>query len=205
VSMLAAKRGRRFLVVICHPVPNSFVRVVAERAITSLRANNHEVEVLDLDELQFDPCLTKAEWAAGNRGEAALDGPLIPHVQAVRSATDLVLVYPTWYGSMPAKMKGWFDRVWGRGVAWDLAPENVVPRPLLRNITNIWVLTSHGSSRPVNWLQGEAGRHFLRRTLRLTCSRRCRTHWIAMYGNDVRTDTDRRAFLDRVAQRFSKL
>jgi NAD(P)H dehydrogenase (quinone) len=194
--------SRRFLVVICHPVPNSFVRVVSSRAIESLHANGHEVDVIDLDDLQFDPVVGETEWKARDLG---VPQALNRHVDALRWATDLVLVYPTWYGGMPALLKGWFDRVWGRGVAWELAAGRAVPRPLLRNIGHIWILTTHGSSKRMNVVQGEAGRQFVRRTLRLTCSPVCRTHWISFYGNDVASDADRRAFLERVGQCFDRV
>ncbi len=175
---------------------------MASRAIASIKVNGHEVDVIDLDAEGFDPCVGEVEWK--NR-DSGVPESLARHVDALRWATDLVLVYPTWYGSMPALLKGWFDRVWGRGVAWDIAPGAAVPRPLLRHITNIWVLTSHGSSKRMNMVQGEAGRQFMLRTVRLTCSRRCRTRWVAFYGNDLATNADRQAFLDHVVQQFAKI
>jgi NAD(P)H dehydrogenase (quinone) len=194
--------SRRFLVVMTHPVPDSLLRSAGLRTVDALRAGGHEVDVLDLDQECFDPVLGAQEWAARNDGVPA---SLARSVDALRWATDLVLVYPTWYGGFPAMLKGWFDRVWGKGVAWDLSPGRPIPKPLLRNISRVWAVTTHGSTKPMNMAQGEAGRQFLRRGIRLTCARLCRVTWIAFYGNDSATESDRKAYLDRVTSVFSRV
>ena len=60
-------------------------------------------------------------------------------------------------------------------------------RPLLRNVRRIVVVTTHGSSKLVNSLQGEGGKRVVTRALRSLCNRRCRTTWVAMYGVDTST------------------
>ncbi len=193
--------GRRFVVVLCHPLPDSFVRAAGDRAMRALASGGHGVEVLDLDAEGFNPLLSQTEWALRETG---VPDTLTAHVDALRRATDLVLVYPTWYGGMPALMKGWFDRVWGRGVAWEIRRGSGRPHGLLRNITSVWVVTSHGSNRWVNFGQGEGGLRFVRRTLRLTCAPWIRTHWVAFYGNDSAEESERLAFLARVERVFAK-
>ncbi len=194
--------ARRFVVVVCHPIPESFVRVAGNKAVSALIASGHTVQVIDLDAEGFDPVLSPQEWEAGSDG---LPQALAPHASALRTATDLVLVYPTWYGGMPARLKGWFDRVWRRGVSWDCQAATGRPHGLLRNITHVWVVTSHGSGRKVNFAQGEGGLRFVRRTLRLSCSPWMRTRWVAFYGNDSANDADRKAFLERVTSVFSRV
>jgi NAD(P)H dehydrogenase (quinone) len=75
----------------------------------------------------------------------------------------------------------------------------------LRNVRRIVVVTTHGSSKFVNALQGEGGKRVVTRSLRSLCSRRCRTTWVAMYGVDTSTAGDRSAFLDRVERRLAAL
>jgi NAD(P)H dehydrogenase (quinone) len=193
---------RRFVVVVCHPIQESFVRVAGDNAISALIASGHTVQVIDLDAEGFDPLLSAQEWQTGSGG---LTEVLAPHASALRSATDLVLVYPTWFGGMPARLKGWFDRVWRQGVSWDRQTATGRPHGLLRNITHVWVVTSHGSGRGVNFAQGEGGLRFVRRTLRLSCSPWMRTRWVAFYGNDSANDADRHAFLERVTSVFSRV
>ncbi len=105
----------------------------------------------------------------------------------LRWCETLVLVYPTWWSGQPAMLKGWIDRVWANGVAWTLPAGSSRIRPLLCNVRRIVVVTTHGSSKLVNSLQGEGGKRVVTRALRSLCSRRCRTTWVAMYGVDTST------------------
>ncbi|MEZ5247791.1 MAG: NAD(P)H-dependent oxidoreductase [Ilumatobacteraceae bacterium] len=116
-----------------------------------------------------------------------------------------MLVYPTWWAGQPAMLKGWFDRVWAMGVAWDLPAGTNHIRPLLRNIHTLVAVTSHGSSKWVNAVEGETGKRTMTRALRFACNVRVRTHWIAFYGIDRASDRSRRRFLDRVEERLATL
>jgi NAD(P)H dehydrogenase (quinone) len=181
--------SRRVLKVIAHPVPTALVRSGGDAAETALRHAGHEVRVIDLYADNFDPVVSRAELQR-RKGDPLSDVVRV-HTESLQWATDLLLVYPTWYGNPPAMLKGWFDRVW-----MDCS---------LRNITNIWVVTSHGSPKYMNMVAGEGGKKLIERVLRLQCSRLCRVRWVAFYGNDTATQTDRVAFLERVARRFSQV
>ncbi|MDP9463882.1 MAG: NAD(P)H-dependent oxidoreductase, partial [Actinomycetota bacterium] len=131
------------------------------------------------------------------------------HADDLRWCDALVLVYPTWWSGQPAMLKGWIDRVWANGVAWTMSSSGPTGanrlRPLLRNVRRIVVVTTHGSSKLINSLQGEGGKRVVTRALRSLCSRRCRTTWVAMYGVDRSTAEDRGKFLDRVERRLATL
>jgi len=101
-------------------------------------------------------------------------------------------------------LKGWIDRVWMHGVAWELAAGSARLRPLLRNVRSITVVTTHGSSKWVNALEGEVGKRTVTRVLRSMCSRRCRTRWIALYGIDRSTEAQRQRFLARITRRLGR-
>ncbi len=116
-----------------------------------------------------------------------------------------MLVYPTWWSGQPAMLKGWIDRVWVAGVAWELPVGANVLRPLLRNIRRIVVVTGHGSSKFVNALEGEGGKRTVTRSLRAMCSRRTRTRWCAIYGLDNASEAARERFLSKVARTMSRL
>lgn len=196
------RRPRRMLIVLAHPVPESFVGAIAERAAAALEASGHEVHVLDLYADDFDARLSRAEWR--DRGSASTWTHLSSHVEALRWADGLVFVYPTWFGAQPAILKGWFDRVWGEGVAYDVPADGSRVRGRLTNIASIDVITTHGSNKIMNSLQGEPGKRVILRGMRSMCGLRCRTSWIAFYGNDQAAAPDRRAFLDRVSVTLSK-
>ena len=191
------------LVVHCHPDPLSFVAALRERVVETLRAKGHAVRERDLYAEGFDPEFSAAEHA--RHLQPGVDPDLIGHTDDLQWCETLVLVYPTWWSAQPAMLKGWFDRVWVRGVAWELPEDSARIRPLLRNVRRIVAVTTHGSSKFVNAVEGEAGKRTMTRALRLMCHRRCHTRWLAMYDVDRSTLADRRQFLRRVERRIARL
>ena len=117
----------------------------------------------------------------------------------------LVLVYPTWWSGQPAMLKGWIDRVWVNGVAWTLPEGANRLQPGLHNIRRLVAVTTHGSPKWINMVEGEGGKRTVTRSLRTMCHPRARTTWLAMYGIDTATDAQRTGFLDRVERRLTRL
>lgn len=190
------------LVVYAHPVEGSFCSAVRDRAIAALEASGHSVRVTDLYADGFTPELS--EWEHEHHLEPDKPG-ITGSVDDLRWCDTIVLVYPTWLSSQPAILKGWIDRVWVSGVAYHLPTGSNRIRPLLTNVRRLVVITTHGSSRFVNRLQGEPGKRIVTRSIRLMCHRFARTQWIALYRMDRCSDGDRRAFLDRVDRRLRRL
>lgn len=193
----------RVLVIHCHPDPASFVAAAHRRVLDGLGRAGHEVRDRDLYHEGFDPLFTADERARHLEPGASAD--LAGHVADLQWCEALVLVYPTWWSGQPAMLKGWFDRVWVRGVVWDLPDGANRLRPQLRNVRRIIAVTTHGSDKRTNALEGESGKRTITRSLRLMCHRRCRTSWWAFYDVDRSTDERRRAFLDRVEERAAAL
>jgi NAD(P)H dehydrogenase (quinone) len=193
----------RALVVYCHPNPDSFTAAARDRAAAALRGAGHDVRLTDLYADGFRPAMSCDERSTHKQPGIA---PELQHyADDLRWAQTLVLVYPTWWSGQPAMLKGWIDRVWVAGVAWELPPGANVLRPLLRNIRRIVVVTTHGSSKLINALEGEAGKRTVTRSMRVMCSRRTRTTWCAMYGLDTAGDEARQRFLAKVARAISRL
>jgi putative NADPH-quinone reductase len=193
----------RVLVVFSHPNPDSLGGAALARAIDGLATGDHEVRVTDLYADGFDPAMTAAERLS--HAEPGVGPELQRHADDLAWAEALVLVYPTWWSGQPAMLKGWIDRVWVAGVAWELPEGANVLRPLLHNVRRIVVVTTHGSSKWINSLQGEAGKRTVTRSIRTMCSKRTRTTWCALYGLDTADGSKRNAFLDRVERTLAKL
>lgn len=192
----------RTLVIYCHPNDRSLVAAAKDRVIDGLRAAGHEVHLTDLYADRFRPELSAEEHRV--HLEPGIAPELRPYADDLRWAEAIVLVYPTWWSGQPAMLKGWMDRVLGAGVAWDLPDGARNVRPLLTDIRRIAVVTTHGSSKLVNALEGESGKRTAFRSLRAVCSRRVRTSWTAIYALDRAGEVERTAWLDRVEQRFRK-
>lgn len=130
---------------------------------------------------------------------------IAPYAANLRWCEALVFVYPTWWAGQPAMLKGWIDRVWVAGVAYELPEGATRIRPRLHNIRRLVVVTSHGSSKLINSLEGEGGKRIVNRSLRVLCSKKARTKWLALYSIDTTSDAKRAAHLDRVEKVMREL
>jgi NAD(P)H dehydrogenase (quinone) len=193
----------RALVVSCHPVEESFVAAACKRVLAGLAAAGAEVRHTDLYAIGFDPHFS-AEERAEHRNPGC-DPSIESHAADLQWCDTLVLVYPTWWSGQPAMLKGWMDRVWACGVAWTMPPGADRLQPGLRNVRRLVAVTTHGSSKLVNAMEGEAGKRTVTRSLRTMCHPFARTTWLAFYGVDTSSAARREAFLDRVERRIRRL
>jgi len=193
----------RALVVYCHPDDGSFVRAVRDRVTTALRSQGAEVRVDDLYAYGFDPAFTGTDHR--RHLEPGADPSLQRYVDDLLWCDTLVFVYPTWWSGQPAMLKGWIDRVWVNGVAWDLPPGSDRIERRLTNVRRLVAVTTHGSSKWVNAIEGEAGKRVVLRQLRLDCPPLARSTWLALYCVDQSDRARRQAFLDRVGRTMARL
>jgi NAD(P)H dehydrogenase (quinone) len=203
MSRRSSTSPRRVLVIFCHPCTEGFIPSAFDQVAVGLRAAGADVRVHDLYREGFVPELSAQEHRA--HAEPGVVDELQRHADDLRWCDTLILVYPTWWSGQPAMLKGWIDRVWASGVAWELPEGANRLRPTLRNVRQLVAVTSHGSSKLVNSLQGEGGKRTLFRSLRAMCHPLTRTHWLAFYGIDA-DDADRRvAYLDQLAARIERI
>jgi len=193
----------RALVIFCHPLDDSYVAAVRDRVLAGLERAGAEVRLSDLYADGFDPLFTAADHRDHMR--PGTDPSLARYAADLQWCEMLVLVYPTWWAGQPAMLKGWIDRVWANGVAWTLPADSTRLRPGLRNIRRLVAVTTHGSPKYVNAIEGEGGKRTVTRSLRLMCHPLARTTWLALYGVDTLSERRRRAFLDRVERRITRL
>ena len=104
---------RSILILLGHPDRNSLCGALANRYATAAEQAGHHVRTIALGELDFDPLLRH-----GYRQPQPLEPDLQDAADAISRCDHLVLVYPTWWGAMPALLKGFFDRVLLPGYAY---------------------------------------------------------------------------------------
>lgn len=107
----------------------------------------------------------------------------------------LVAVYPTWWGSVPAVLLDAINQLVGPWIDGN-EPADTSP---LRSITAVHIVTSHGSSKFVNRLQGEPGLQLWRRSIVPLCAPGASFQWQSMYGIDRASPTARTEFLRSVS------
>jgi len=104
----------KVLLVLGHPRKDSLCGALADAFAAGARQAGVDLRRLDLCELQFNPNVV-----AGSPRNQALEPAIREAVELVRWADHLVFVFPTWWGTMPALMKGFLDRVLMPGFAFE--------------------------------------------------------------------------------------
>lgn len=195
---------RHALVVLAHPCEDSFSAALARTATESMTAAGATVEVLDLYACGFAAVMSATERAAYMSDTPISDPMVSEHAAAVARADTLVVVYPTWWSGPPAILKGWFERVLVRGVAFELDPRSGRIRPCLGHIRHIIGISTYGSPRHYVWAINDNGRRIVTRSLRMVAGWRTRTTWLGLYAIDTASEADRIAFMARVADRVRR-
>ncbi|MTH15496.1 NAD(P)H-dependent oxidoreductase [Flavobacterium sp. LC2016-01] len=108
------------LIVYCHPSKKSYTFQVLERLKSVIAKENWNLEISDLYTSNFQSDLSETEYE--REGFAKLDLPISEDVLAeqkkIEKADCIIFLYPVWWSDCPAKLKGWFDRVYSVGYAY---------------------------------------------------------------------------------------
>ena len=105
------------LIVLDHPDPKSFSAAVAKRFNAGAEKAGHTTELADLNAEGFDPRWSMADIEADRTGQAPAD--VLKEQARIARADAIGFVFPLFWWGMPATMKGWVDRVWSWGWAYD--------------------------------------------------------------------------------------
>lgn len=108
----------RALIVTAHPEPQSLTNSLAARIGAGLESAGHGFEIADLAAEGFDPRFTPGDLAV-HRRKAARPADVAAEQARIERADALVLVFPVYWWSMPALLKGWIDRVFSNDWAFD--------------------------------------------------------------------------------------
>ena len=195
----------RIQVVHGHPLTDSYNAALFQRICQTLRDGGHDVTATDLYRENFQPALTESERRTYLTPPYDSSG-VQRYADALRAVDGIILCFPHWWFSMPAIVKGYFDRVWGPGIAFSHDRDGGRIVPLLSNIKLFGVVTSYGAPWwIVNLYAGNPGRKVLMRGLRPLCHAKADTFYLAHYDMDHSTPQTRSRFLDKVAARLGRL
>lgn len=120
-------------IVLAHPIHRSLTQAVARKVAEGIAASGagHGAEIVDLMAEGFDPRFTERDAAVLAR-QAVPDEDVLAEQARLDRSDALVLVYPVYWWSMPALLKGWIDRVFSNGWAYDDTPEAGIVKRLGR-------------------------------------------------------------------------
>ncbi|MDA5556590.1 NAD(P)H-dependent oxidoreductase [Shimia sp. MMG029] len=94
------------LTVLDHPTPSCFSATAAARFIAGLRSAGHTAELADLNAEGFNPLWSLADIAEHPAEDVQQEQERMARADAI------CLIFPLYWWGLPAKMKGWVNRVW---------------------------------------------------------------------------------------------
>jgi putative NADPH-quinone reductase len=186
----------RALVLFAHPCPESFSAALHGVVVERLTAAGWDVDDCDLNAEGFDPVLSEAERRGYHEVPGNL-GPVADHVERLRAADALVMVFPVWNFGYPAILKGFLDRVFLPGVSFRLEEGKV--RPNLTRIRKLAAVTTYGGTRMRALLAGDPPRKCVTRAVWHVC-RPDKMRYLALYDMNRASAAARGAFLARVGR-----
>jgi NAD(P)H dehydrogenase (quinone) len=196
----------RTLLVYCHPNPESLSGALYAAAQTSLKQRGHELRCIDLYAEGFEPVLSLQERVDYLQNPKAIEVKVQHHVDALRWCEHIVFVFPVWYYGPPAMLKGWLDRVWLPGVAFQPPPrKGATAVPGLRHITRLTVIT-HGGA-PWWWLKsmGDPCKKLFMRGLRAIMAKNCRSTYLQLHNTNNVSRTECEAFIRKVRRSLESM
>ena len=107
-------------IVYCHPSEDSFTSHVRDSFIKGIVDSGNEYILSDLYKMDFKSDMTEQEYLrdANYRNTPAVAADVLAEHEKINSADAIVFIYPVFWTEAPAKLVGWFDRVWTYGFAY---------------------------------------------------------------------------------------
>ncbi len=128
---------KKIFILIGHPDKISFNKELAEFYAKGALSQKNEVRIKSLADLSFDPILHR-----GYREIQELEKDLVDVQEDIKWCDHFVVVYPSWWSTMPALLKGFFDRIWLPNFAFKFHPNGLWWQGLFKGKTARVFVTS---------------------------------------------------------------
>ncbi len=117
---------KKILLILGHPVKDTFSDQLRESYKKGATASGAEIREIVLRKLKFD-----LNFSEGYRGNQELEPDLIKAQEDISWADHIVVIYPNWWSTFPALMKGFIDRTFLPGFAFKYHKGNLLWDKLL--------------------------------------------------------------------------
>ena len=192
------------VVVLGHPSGGSYCAAIFDAIVDALEAQSaHSITAIRLADEKFTTAMSSVERAAYETEAPLISAETKRHAEILKQAEALIFVYPTWWSSVPAQLKGWLERVFVLGVAFRFNNNGKI-RPNLQNVRHIIGVSTYGSPWRYVKLVNDNGRRTLTRAIRMSTGLRTRTMWFGIYALDTCTQQQREKFIVDTTQKIVK-
>lgn len=128
------------LIIYAHPNKEGHCGYILDSIKAVLEENSQEYEVIDLYELEYDPILKPNEHYSS--GQDFITKQNLGFQEKIKEHNEFIVIYPTWWNSTPAILKGFFDRVLTPPFAFKY--EGKIPKGMLEG-KKAFVFTTTGA------------------------------------------------------------
>lgn len=132
------------MLVVAHPNDRSLNHAIASQAAEAVRAGGMELSFHDLHAENFDAVMPKDEMLR----RFSFDPSVQEHASELKRSRLLIIVHPDWWGQPPAVLKGWLDRVFRPGVAYDFRGQEFLEKERVPLLTGMRALLFATSDQP---------------------------------------------------------
>lgn len=110
----------KVFIVYCHPSEDSFTKHMCDAFIKGVTDSGNEYILSDLYKMGFQTDMTEEEYLrdANYRNTPDVAKDVLAEQEKINSADAIAFIYPVFWTEAPAKLVGWFDRVWSYGFAY---------------------------------------------------------------------------------------
>ena len=110
----------KVFIVYCHPSEDSLTRHLRDAFIKGIADSGNEFVLSDLYAMGFKTDISEEEYLrdANYRNTPDVADDVKSEQEKINSADAIAFIYPVFWTEAPAKLVGWFDRVWTYGFAY---------------------------------------------------------------------------------------
>jgi putative NADPH-quinone reductase len=154
----------KILVILGHPKTDSFCGALFKAFIEGAKTNGMDVREIRIGELIFDPVLWKGYDIIQD-----LEPDLVKCQDDILWAEHIVFVYPTWWGAMPALLKGFIDRTFLPGFSYKFHDGSKFWDKLLSGRSSQLLVTMDTPAWYYRWVYRKPGHNQMKRTVLEFC------------------------------------
>jgi len=175
---------------------------LADKTIDHLKTKGYKVTIKNLYEEKFNPVLTQSERKSYYEKQFNIE-LISSDIEQLKNIESLILVFPTWWFGFPAILKGWFDRVWAPGYAYDHASDYGPIKQRLNNLKEMKVVTTLGSPW---WVDTFILRKPVQKVLKIAllgaCTTNCKFKMLSLYNSEKLTTEKIEKFVSKIESQF---